>query len=141
MMFFREPFRAEIAGKWFHSAVQSIVQNHVGAIRKSLLASWLSALVGLFTAMCTVMLLQEHFSRKLFSAFLTRVRFQSQMDANMHVESHPLIERFGAVWTEIFLFISVEARRKLPINVIPSQIMDNLWAENKKPKLLSTLSS
>lgn len=50
-MFLGESLRAKVAGEWFDSGVQSVVQNHVWSIGESFLAAGLAAFVRLFSTM------------------------------------------------------------------------------------------
>lgn len=131
-MFLGESFRAEIAGKRFDSTVQAIVENHVGPVSKSLLTTSVLTLVRLFTTLKkisikfslisvrfvpyvrSIVLLQKHFPRKLFTALIADVWFQSEMNSHVHVESHSLIEGLGTVRAVVLLLVPEDVTHEIP---------------------------
>lgn len=68
----------------------------------------------------THVLLQKHFSWKLFSTFTATMWFQSQMYTTVHIVSNSLIEAFWTIRTQIFLFIpvNIKVNQSLLINLI-----------------------
>lgn len=86
--------------------MQSLMQSHVAAIRKGLVAN--GALVGLFACVSPQVLLEQHFTGEPFRALGTLVRFYSRMNADVHIEGHPLVKGLGAVRTDILLPVPVD---------------------------------